>query len=103
MPELFIEILCEEIPARMQRNAAGDLSALVTAHLKSAGLSYGTAYATATPRRLVLSVEGIPARSEDKHEERKGPRVGAPERALEGFLRASGLQSGDAAEVVADD
>lgn len=102
MPELFLEILCEEIPARMQRRAAEDLKRLVTNGLVDAGLAYEGAYATATPRRLVLSVQGLPARSADRQEERKGPRVGAPEKAVEGFLRAAGLASLAEAEVVSD-
>jgi glycyl-tRNA synthetase beta chain len=102
MPELFLEILSEEIPARMQRRAAEDLKRLVTGGLVDAGLAYEGAYATATPRRLVLSVQGLPARSADRQEERKGPRVGAPEKAVEGFLRAAGLSSLAEAEVVSD-
>ncbi|MEM0908442.1 MAG: glycine--tRNA ligase subunit beta, partial [Pseudomonadota bacterium] len=102
MPEFFVEILSEEIPARMQRRAAGDLKRLVTDHLVHAGLTYEGAYASATPRRLVLSVQGLPARSADRKQERKGPRVGAPQKALEGFLRAAGLQSIDEAEIVSD-
>ena len=102
MPELFVEILSEEIPARMQRRAAGDLKRLVTDHLVEAGLTYEGAFASATPRRLILSVQGLPARSADRQEERKGPRVGAPEKALEGFLRAAGLGSVDEAEIVSD-
>ncbi|MEO1103462.1 MAG: glycine--tRNA ligase subunit beta, partial [Pseudomonadota bacterium] len=102
MPELFLEILCEEIPARMQRKAAGDLKRLVTDYLVDAGLTYEGAYATATPRRLILSVQGLPGHSADKTEERKGPRVGAPEKAVEGFLRAAGLSSLDDAIVQSD-
>ncbi len=102
MPELFVEILSEEIPARMQRRAAGDLKRLVTDALVEAGLTYEGAYASATPRRLILSVQGLPARSPDRHEERKGPRVGAPDKALQGFLRAAGLASIEAAEIVSD-
>ncbi len=102
MPELFLEILSEEIPARMQRRAAEDLKRLVTNGLVDAGLTYEGAYATATPRRLVLSVQGLPARSADRREERKGPRVGAPEKAVEGFLRSAGLASIDDAHVESD-
>ncbi|MCF3934266.1 glycine--tRNA ligase subunit beta [Acuticoccus sp. M5D2P5] len=102
MPELFVELLSEEIPARMQRRAAGDLTRLVTNALVDAGLTYEGAYATATPRRLVLAVTGLPPRSPDRREERKGPRVGAPEKALEGFMRAAGLASIDEAEVMTD-
>lgn len=102
MPELFVELLSEEIPARLQRRAAEDLQRLVTGHLVDAGLTYEGAYATATPRRLVLSVSGLPARSADRREERKGPRVGAPQKAIEGFLRAAGLSSIDEAEIQSD-
>ncbi|WP_108659382.1 glycine--tRNA ligase subunit beta [Acuticoccus kandeliae] len=102
MPELFLELLSEEIPARMQRRAANDLTRLVTGALVDAGLTYEGAYATATPRRLVLAVTGLPPRSPDRQEERKGPRVGAPEKALEGFLRAAGLSSIEEASVESD-
>ncbi|UOM35294.1 glycine--tRNA ligase subunit beta [Acuticoccus sp. I52.16.1] len=102
MPELFVELLSEEIPARMQRRAAEDLQRLVTNFLVDAGLTYEGAYATATPRRLVLAVTGLPARSADRREERKGPRVGAPEKALAGFLRAAGLASIDEATIESD-
>ncbi len=102
MPELFVELLSEEIPARMQRRAAEDLQRLVTNHLVDAGLTYEGAYATATPRRLVLAVTGLPAQSADRKDERKGPRVGAPEKALAGFLRAAGLASIEEASVESD-
>ncbi|WP_075221091.1 glycine--tRNA ligase subunit beta [Acuticoccus yangtzensis] len=102
MPELFVELLSEEIPARMQRRAAEDLQRLVTNALVDAGLTYEGAYATATPRRLVLAVTGLPAQSADKREERKGPRVGAPQKALDGFLRAAGLASIDEATIESD-
>ncbi|MEM8664688.1 MAG: glycine--tRNA ligase subunit beta, partial [Pseudomonadota bacterium] len=102
MPELFLEILTEEIPARMQQKAAGDLKRLVTDGLVDAGLTYEGAYASATPRRLVLSVQGLPGRSADRTEERKGPRVGAPDKAVAGFLRAAGLASLDDAVVQSD-
>ena len=102
MPELFVELLSEEIPARMQRRAAEDLRRLVTDHLVDAGLTYEGAYASATPRRLVLSVHGLPARSPDRTEERRGPRVGAPEKAIAGFVRAAGLASIEDAVVVSD-
>jgi len=102
MPELFLEILSEEMPARLERRAAQDLRRLVTGHLVDAGLTYEGAFASATPRRLILSVQGIPARSPDRREERRGPRVGAPEKAVEGFLRAAGLASLDEAEVASD-
>jgi glycyl-tRNA synthetase beta chain len=102
MPELLLELFSEEIPARMQRRAAADLKALVTDGLVAAGLGYEAAVAYATPRRLSLRVTGVPVRSKDVEEERKGPRVGAPEQAVAGFLKAAGLSSLDEAEIVAD-
>ncbi len=91
MPDLLIELFSEEIPARMQPRAAEDLKRLVTNGLVEAGLIYAHAGAFATPRRLALSVEGVLAESPAVREERKGPRVDAPEKALEGFLRSTGL------------
>lgn len=91
MPDLLIELFSEEIPARMQARAAQDLQKLVTDGLVEAGLTYGSAGAFSTPRRLTLSVEGLLASSPDTSEERKGPKVGAPDKAIEGFLRGAGL------------
>jgi glycyl-tRNA synthetase beta chain len=91
MPDLLLELFSEEIPARMQRKAAADLQKLVTDALVEAGLVYEGAKAFATPRRLALTVHGVPARSPDQREEKKGPRVGAPEQAIAGFLKAAGL------------
>jgi glycyl-tRNA synthetase beta chain len=91
MPDLLIELLSEEIPARMQVKAADDLKRLVTDGLVEAGLTFGGAAAFSTPRRLVLAVDGLLAESPMVREERKGPRVDAPEKALEGFLRSTGL------------
>ncbi len=91
MPDLLLELYSEEIPARMQARAADDLRARVTEGLVERGLAYAHATALSTPRRLALAVTGLPARSPDLREERKGPRVDAPEAALEGFLRATGL------------
>ena len=91
MPDLLIELFSEEIPARMQVRAAADLQKLITNGLVEAGLTYASAGAFSTPRRLALSVEGLLAESPATREERKGPRVDAPEKALEGFLRATGL------------
>jgi len=102
MPELLLELFSEEIPARMQRRAAADLKALVTDGLVAAGLTYENAVAYATPRRLALRVTGVPVRSKDVEEERKGPRVGAPEQAVAGFLKAAGLSSLAEAEIVTD-
>ncbi len=91
MPDLLIELFSEEIPARMQARAAEDLKKLVTNGLVEAGLTYAGAAAFSTPRRLVLAVEGLLANSPNLREERKGPRVDAPEQAIEGFLRGAGL------------
>ena len=91
MPDLLIELFSEEIPARMQGKAASDLKKLVTDGLVEAGLTYASAGAFSTPRRLVLSVEEVTAESRAVREERKGPRVDAPAAALEGFLRSTGL------------
>ncbi len=102
MSDLLLELFCEEIPARMQRRAAEDLKSLVTNALVDAGLVYEGAKAFATPRRLALHVAGLPTRSPDTREERKGPRVGAPEKALEGFLRGAGLASIEDAKIVND-
>ncbi|GAB2185553.1 glycine--tRNA ligase subunit beta [Roseibium sp. LAB1] len=102
MPDLLLELFSEEIPARMQRKAAEDLKSLVTNALVDAGLPYEGAKAFATPRRLALHVAGVPAGSAATREERKGPRVGAPEKALDGFLRGAGLTSIDQAIVQTD-
>ncbi len=93
MPELLLEILSEEIPARMQARAADDLKRLVCDGLKAAGLTFTGASAYVTPRRLALVVEGIPERLPDLVEERKGPRVDSPTKAIQGFLRSTGLDS----------
>ncbi len=91
MPDLLLELFSEEIPARMQARAAADLKQLVTDGLVEAGLTYASAGAFATPRRLVLTVEGLTDASATTTEERRGPKVGAPEKALEGFLRGAGV------------
>ena len=83
MPDLLLEFFSEEIPARMQARAAEDLKKLVTDKLMAAGLTYDGAKAFATPRRLALTVHGIPARQPDLKEERKGPRVGGADAAIE--------------------
>ncbi len=98
MPELLLEILSEEIPARMQARAADDLKRLVLDGLKAAGLAHSGASAYATPRRLALVVEGLPECQPDVTEEKKGPKVGAPDPAIAGFLKANGLASIDQAE-----
>lgn len=91
MPDLLIELFSEEIPARMQAKAAADLKKLITDGLIDAGLTYAGAGAFSTPRRLALSVEGLAAESPDTSEERKGPKVGAPDGAIEGFCRGAGV------------
>ena len=98
MAELLLELLSEEIPARMQARASDDFKRLVCDGLKAAGLSFTGARAFATPRRLALVVDGIPAARADVSEERRGPRVGAPDQAVQGFLKGAGLASLDQAE-----
>ena len=98
MPELLLELFSEEIPARMQARAAGDLARLVTDGLKAAGLNFGKFESFVAPRRLGLAVADIPAARPDVRDERRGPRVGAPEQALQGFLKSAGLRSIDQCE-----
>ena len=95
MADLLIELFSEEIPARMQSKAASDLQKLVTDGLVEAGLTYAGAAAFSTPRRLTLALEGLTDRSPTLSEERRGPRTDAPEKALEGFLRSTGLSKDD--------
>jgi glycyl-tRNA synthetase beta chain len=102
VPDLLLELFSEEIPARMQAKAADDLRRMVTDKLVAEGLVYEGAKAFATPRRLTLTVHGIPARQSDLKEERKGPRVGGPEAAIAGFLKATGLSSLDQAKIQRD-
>ena len=91
MPQLLLELFSEEIPARMQQGAARDLERMASERLKAAGLTYEALTTFAGPRRLTLVVEGLPAATPDREEELKGPRTSAPEQALEGFLRKTGL------------
>ena len=102
MAELLLELFSEEIPARMQAKAEADLLAALTARLKEAGLSWKSAFAVSGPRRLTAVIEGLDARSADVREEKKGPKVGAPEQAIAGFLRGAGLTSIDQASIVSD-
>ncbi|MDR6662378.1 glycyl-tRNA synthetase beta chain [Tardiphaga robiniae] len=102
MPDLLLELFSEEIPARMQTKAAEDLRRMVTDRLVAEGLVYEGAKAFATPRRLTLTVHGIPARQSDLKQERKGPRVGGAEAAIQGFLKATGLASLDEAKIQRD-
>ncbi|WP_407159246.1 glycine--tRNA ligase subunit beta [Bradyrhizobium sp. STM 3557] len=102
MPDLLLELFSEEIPARMQARAAEDLRRMVTDKLVAEGLVYEGAKAFATPRRLALTVHGIPTRQADLKDERKGPRVGGPEAAIQGFLKATGLSSIEEATIQRD-
>src|SRR5271155_1725422 len=102
MPDLLLELFSEEIPARMQARAAEDLRKAVTDRLVDAGLVYEGAKAFVTPRRLALAVHGVPVRQPDVREEKKGPRVGAPDNAIAGFLKAAGLKSIAEAKVQPD-
>ncbi|MES2906639.1 MAG: glycine--tRNA ligase subunit beta [Pseudomonadota bacterium] len=103
MPDLLLELFSEEIPARMQAKAADDLKSRVTNSLVDAGLVYEGAIAHVTPRRLCLHIAGLPARSADVKEEKKGPKVGAPDAAIQGFLKGAGLNSLDQARIEGDD
>src|ERR1700729_1860623 len=102
MPDLLLELFSEEIPARMQRQGAEDLKRLVTNSLVERGLLYEGAQAFATPRRLALHVVGLPAEQANSVEERKGPRVGAPDAAIQGFLKSAGLSRIEDARVETD-
>src|SRR6201981_2014074 len=102
MPDLLLELFSEEIPARMQAKAAEDLRRMVTDRLVAEGLVYEGAKAFATPRRLALTVHGIPARQSDLKEERRGPRVGGPDAAIKGFWKATGLSSIGEAKIQPD-
>jgi glycyl-tRNA synthetase beta chain len=102
MPDLLLELYSEEIPARMQREAQENLRKLVTDKLVDAGLTYEGAKAFSTPRRLTLAVHGLLAKAKDVSEEKKGPRVGAPDGAIQGFLKSAGLKSISEAKVQQD-
>src|SRR5215207_6831511 len=97
--ELLLELLSEEIPARMQLRAIEDLAALLRDKLAAAEIPAGNIRFYVTPRRLAVIAEGIPERQPDRSEERRGPRLGAPAPAIDGFLRAAGLASIDHCEV----
>jgi glycyl-tRNA synthetase beta chain len=103
MPELLLELFSEEIPARLQTRAADDLRRLMVEGLKARGLEVGEAKSFATPRRLALVVEDVPKKSPAVSDERKGPRVGAPEQAIQGFLKGAGLKSVGEAQIVKDE
>ena len=102
MAELLIELFSEEIPAGLQMRGAGDLARLLAEQLKKAGIEHKAPEIFATPRRLVVVIDGVPKSSPDVREEKKGPRVGAPEQALAGFMRGAGLTSIDDAQVQND-
>ncbi|MEM7663850.1 MAG: glycine--tRNA ligase subunit beta [Pseudomonadota bacterium] len=102
MPQLLLELFSEEIPARMQKKAEADLGKSLGAALKDAGLDFAELMTCSGPRRLTAVVDGLPTKSEDVREERKGPKVGAPEKAVDGFMRGAGLTSIDDAEVRSD-
>jgi glycyl-tRNA synthetase beta chain len=102
MSDLLFELFSEEIPARMQAQAAADLKKLVTDALVERGLTYEAANAFVTPRRLALNIVGLPTRQPDQREEKKGPRLGAPEAAVQGFLKSAGLSSLDEARIETD-
>lgn len=102
MAELLLELFSEEIPARMQAKAEADLLAALTGKLKEAGLGWKNAFAVSGPRRLTAVIEGLDTRSADVREEKKGPKVGAPEQAIAGFLRGAGLTDISEAEIVSD-
>ncbi len=102
MSDLLLELFSEEIPARMQAQAAADLKKLVTDALIARGLTYEAANSFVTPRRLTLNIVGLPTRQPDQREEKKGPRVGAPEQAVQGFLKSAGLASLDQAKIETD-
>src|SRR5687767_14850873 len=93
MAKLVLEFLSEEIPARMQARAAEDLKRLFAEGMTQAGLEFAFVATFATPRRLVLAMDGIPLRSADVRDEKRGPRTDAPARAVEGFLKSAGLNS----------
>ena len=102
MSQLLLELFSEEIPARMQAKAEADLGTALNEALKKAGLSYQSLRTVSGPRRLAVIVDGLPAKSADVRDERKGPKVGAPEKAVEGFMRGAGLTSIDDAEIRTD-
>ncbi len=102
MPDLLIELFSEEIPARMQARAAADFKKIMTDKLVDKGLTYEGAESFVTPRRLTLCISGLPVKTADMIEERKGPKVGAPEKALAGFMRAAGLNTIEEAQIQSD-
>ena len=102
MPQLLIELFSEEIPARMQKRAEEDLLKLVREKLNARGLTFDKALTFSAPRRLGLVIDDLAAKAADVNEEKKGPRVGSPDQALQGFLKSAGLKSIEEAQVVED-
>src|SRR5690606_14687331 len=102
MPQLLLEFFSEEIPARMQKRAEEDLARALAEKLKGAGLDAKAIKTFSSPRRIGAVIDDLPAKAADVNEERKGPRVGAPEQALQGFLKGAGLTSIDQAQIVED-
>ncbi len=102
MPQLLLELFCEEIPARMQAKAESDLGEAIKKELSGAGLEFGAVETLGGPRRLTVIVHDLAEKSADVREERKGPKVGAPEKAVEGFMRGAGLTSIDQAQIQSD-
>ena len=102
MAELLLELFCEEIPARMQAKAEADLREALVKGLGEAGVEHGAVTSLSGPRRLAVAIDGLPPKSADVQEEKKGPKTDAPEKAIEGFLRGAGLASIDEAEVRSD-
>src|SRR5262245_10643382 len=102
MPQLLLELFSEEIPARMQKRAEEDLAKLVTEKLRAGGLDPKVVRTFSSPRHLGLVIDELEAKAADVREERKGPRVGAPDQAIQGFLKSAGLASIDQAEIVND-
>src|SRR5690242_17577490 len=102
MPELFIELFSEEIPARMQKRAEEDLLKLLREKLEARGLAFKDARTFSSPRRLGIAIADLPAKAADVNEEKKGPRVGSPDAAIQGFLKSAGLKAITEAQVVED-
>ena len=102
MPQLLLELFSEEIPARMQQRAEEDLARLFGEKLKAAGLDAKAIKTFSGPRRIGLFIDDLPAKAADVNEEKKGPRVGSPDQAIQGFLKSAGLTSIDQAQIVED-
>ena len=102
MPELLLEILSEEIPASMQENAAENLKRIIVESLNNVGLDFSSTNSYVTPRRLAIVVDGIPNNTPDISEERRGPRVNAPKKAIDGFVGGLGLTLNDLEKIIFD-